>query len=200
VCVWDSLERGFGGVRLELVSLWCVFVVCVCVCLWGGQFGTGLGSEIGDGVFVVCVCCVCVCFCGEGTVWNGFGELVWTWWLCGVFVCVCVWCVWGDILERVWGSECAAGGFVICVWDSLERVCGIECGTGGFVLCVCVCFCVCGTVWNVFGGVSVQQVFCVCVCVWNSLERVWGCECAAGICVCVCLCVCVGQFGTCLGE
>ena len=26
----------------------------------------------------------------------------------------CVCCVW-DSLERVWGSECAAGGFVVCV-------------------------------------------------------------------------------------
>ena len=61
---------------------------------------------------------------------------------------VALWCVCGI----VWGSECAAGGFVVCVgqfggvsvqqvdlwwvWDSL----GTECAAGGFVVCVCVCF------------------------------------------------------------
>ena len=58
----------------------------------------------------------------------------------------------------VWGSEWAAGGFVLCVWDSW----GSECTAGGFMVGV-----------GQFGGVSVQQValwclfvcLCVCVCV-----------------------------------
>ena len=60
----------------------------------------------------------------------------------------CVCCVW-DSLVWVWGSECAAGGFVLgvcvcrhcvcCVWDSLERVWGSECAAGGFVVGGCVC-------------------------------------------------------------
>jgi len=65
-------------------------------------------------------------------------------------VCVCVW----DILVWVWGSECAAGGFVVfvcrhcvcavcCVWDSLVWAWGNECAAGGYVMfvyrhCVCV--------------------------------------------------------------
>jgi len=86
---------------------------------------------------------------------------------------------------------------------------------------VCVFVCVCGTVWNVFGGVSVQQVALWCVCVWDSLERVRGSECGPDgfvLYVCVCgeslervlgyecgaggfvVCVCLGQFGTGLGE
>ena len=31
------------------------------------------------------------------------------------------------------GGECAAGGFVLWVWDSWWS----ECAAGGFVLCVC---------------------------------------------------------------
>ena len=75
-------------------------------------------------------------------------------------LCVCVFvCVW-DILFWVWGSECAAGGFVVFVYRH----------------CVCVRVCVCcvwGTFCCEFGGVSVQQValwclyigiVCVCVC------------------------------------
>jgi len=74
------------------------------------------------------------------------------------------------------------------VWDSFEQVWGSECAAGGFVVCVCVCLCLCecaacGTVWNRFGGVSVQQLalWCVCVfvcecCVWDSLEQVWWSE------------------------
>jgi len=54
--------------------------------------------------------------------------------------------VW-DSVEWVWGSECAAGGFVVgvcrhCVcwvWDSVERVWGSECAAGGFVVGVWVC-------------------------------------------------------------
>ena len=56
---------------------------------------------------------------------------------------------------------------VRCLWDSFEQVCVSECAAGGFVLCVsCVCD-ACGTFWSRFGGVSVQQValLCVCVCV-----------------------------------
>jgi hypothetical protein len=47
-------------------------------------------------------------------------------------------------------SDCAAGGFVLCVWDSW----GSECAAGGFVLFVC------GTV----AGVIVQQVALCCEC------------------------------------
>jgi len=83
---------------------------------------------------------------------------------------------------------------VVCACDSLERVCGSECGAGCFVMCVCVCvrqfglglqlvcsrwlcgLCVFGTVWNGFGGVSVELV------------ALW------------CVSVCVGHFGTGLGE
>jgi len=58
-------------------------------------------------------------------------------------VCVCG----GDSLVCVWGSECAAGGFVVfvyrhcvcCVWDSLVWVWGSECAAGGHVMSVCVC-------------------------------------------------------------
>ena len=73
-----------------------------------------------------CVCCV----------WDGLGgEHV-------ALCCVCgtVWggeCAAGGFVLWVWdswGSECAAGGFVLCVEDSW----GSECEAGGFVLCVCV--------------------------------------------------------------
>jgi hypothetical protein len=57
-------------------------------------------------------------------------------WICGVFV-------WDS-----WGSECAAGGFVLCVCVGVGQLWS-ECAADGFVLCVCVC----GTV----GGVSVQR-------------------------------------------
>ena len=69
-----------------------------------------------------------------------------SWCFCGVCVCVCVWCVW-DSLEQVWCSECAAGGFVVCVFVSLCAACG--------------------TVWSRFGGLIVQLVllWCLCVCV-----------------------------------
>jgi len=47
-------------------------------------------------------------------------------------------------LVWVWGSECAAGGFVVfvyrhcvcCVWDSLVWVWGSEYAAGGFVVFV----------------------------------------------------------------
>jgi len=136
--------------------------------------------------------------------------------------------VW-DSLEQVWGSECAAGGFVVCV---CVFVC--EC------VCVCVCVCVlrprvcaaCETVWSRFGGVRVQQValccgcvcvcvcvcvclfvccvyvclhvrVCVCVCVLRASMYVCVCcVCVLHVCVC-CMCVCVlrvGQFGASLEE
>ena len=52
-----------------------------------------------------------------------------------------------DSLERVWGSECAAGGFVVCVVCVCVGVCVCVC----VGVCVCVCVCVCVFV-------------CVCVC------------------------------------
>ena len=91
-----------------------------------------------------------------------------------LFVCVCVCCVW-DSLEQVWGSECAAGGFVVFV-------------------CVCLCLCVLRV--GQFGASLGDGVYsrelcdvCACVCcVWDSLEHVWGSECAAvGFVVCVCV-------------
>ena len=33
--------------------------------------------------------------------------------------------------------------FVYCLWNSLEWVWGSECAAGGFVVGVCVCVCVC---------------------------------------------------------
>jgi len=113
-------------------------------------------------VYRHCVCAVC------GTLWCGFGGVsVQQVALCCLYIgIVCVCCVW-ESLVWVWGSECAAGGFVVflyrhcvcvCVWDSLVRVWGSECAAGGFVVFVyrpCVCA-VCGTVWCGFGGVSVQ--------------------------------------------
>ena len=99
-------------------------------------------------------------------------------WLGGVCIsalCVCV-CVW-DSLVWVWGSECAAGGFVVfvyrhCVCVCSACVCGtFFCGFGGVsvqevaLLCLyigIVCA-VCGTVWCGFGGVSVQQVALWCL-------------------------------------
>ena len=56
------------------------------------------------------------------------------------------------------------GVSVCCVWYSLEQVWGSECAAGGFVMCVCAA---CVAVWSNFGGVSVQQValWCLCVCV-----------------------------------
>jgi len=69
--------------------------------------------------------------------------------------------------------------WVCCVWDSLEQVWGCECAAGGFVVCVCVSVCesmcaACGTVWSRFGGVSMLQVAlkCVCVCVCLCVLRV----------------------------
>ena len=49
----------------------------------------------------------------------------------------CVCCVW-DSLERVWGSECAAGGFVVCV--CVLCVCVSVCVVCVSVCCVCVCW------------------------------------------------------------
>jgi hypothetical protein len=60
----------------------------------------------------------------------------------------------------------------------------------------------CGTVWNEFGGVSVQQValcgVCVCVCVVCVCVSVCMCMCVSvcvcvsvGVCVCMCVCVSV---------
>ena len=86
--------------------------------------------------------CVCVCV---GQFGYGFGgvsvQQVALWCLYIGIVCVC--CVW-DSLVWVWGSECAAGGFVVFVYRH----------------CVCA---VCGTVWSGFGGVSVQQVALWCL-------------------------------------
>ena len=64
----------------------------------------------------MCVCvfvCVCVCVCVSGY--------------------VSVYCLW-DSLEQFWGSECASGGFVLCV-----------CVFGFLSVCVFVfaSFCVC---------------------------------------------------------
>ena len=93
------------------------------------------------------------------------------------------------------------------VWDSLEKVWLSECAEVGVVVCVCVCLCAaCGTVWSRFGGMSVQQValWCVCVCVLcvGQFRQVWAIECAAGgFVVCVCACVLrMGQFGGGLGD
>jgi len=75
-----------------------------------------------------------------------------------VCLCECVCCVW-DSLDQVWRIECAAGGFVVCVF-----VCVLVC-----VCAACMCVCAaCGTVWSSFGGWSVQQValWFVCVCVY----------------------------------
>jgi len=105
-------------------------------------------------LYIGIVCAVC------GTVWCGFGVVsVQQVALCYLYigiVCVCVW----DNLEWVWGSEWAAGGFVVfvyrhcvcvcCVWECLEWVWGSECAAGGFVVFV--------------------YRHCVC-CVWDSL--VW---------------------------
>ena len=61
-------------------------------------------------------------------------------------------CVW-DSLEWEWGSECAAGGFVMCEFvgvcggESLELVWESECEDAA-----------CGRIWSDFVGVSLQQV------------------------------------------
>jgi len=63
----------------------------------------------------VCVCvCLCVFVCSALlTVWSRFGgESVQQ--VALFCVCVCIRCVLED-LEEVWDSECAAGGFVLCV-------------------------------------------------------------------------------------
>jgi len=102
-------------------------------------------------------CGVCVCVLCVGLIRAGLDDCVSSWWLCGVCVCVCVCCV-RDIMEQVWGSECAAGGFVVFV-------------------CVCKCG-ACGTLQFRFLEVSVQQVVlcavcvCVCVCVCLCVLRV----------------------------
>jgi len=85
--------------------------VCVCdwvCCVWN-SLEQVWGIKCAAGGFLVCVCvfgcAVCV------TVFSRFGGLsVQQVALC----CVCVCCVW-DNLEQVWGIECAAGGFVVCV-------------------------------------------------------------------------------------
>jgi len=71
-------------------------------------------------------------------------------------------------LEMVWGCECAAGDFVLCVcvccvWEILEQNWGIGCVAGVIGVCVCVCFCL--------------MLVCVFVCsVWDSLEQFWVSE------------------------
>ena len=54
---------------------------------------------MGLSVQQVALWCVCVFVCVS---------------VCVLRVCVCVCCVW-DSLEQVWGMECAASGFVLCV-------------------------------------------------------------------------------------
>jgi len=50
-CVW-AVWCGFGGVSVQQVALWCLYIGIVCaVCV--GQFGVGLGSECVAGGFVV---------------------------------------------------------------------------------------------------------------------------------------------------
>ena len=88
------------------MSVWVQFSVCgvVCVCVY-----------VCEGVSVRAVCVVCVgCGCSVGVVW---GEYV-----CGVCVCVCVWCVrcvWYVLsVDVVW---CVYLSICLSVW------------------CVCVC-------------------------------------------------------------
>jgi len=183
------------------------------------------GMECAAGSFVKCVSACAAC----GTVWSRFGgvsvQQVALRCVC-VCVCLCVCCVWNS-LEQVWGMECAAGSFVVCV--SVCDACGTVCSRFGVVsvqqvalwcVCVCVCLCecaACGTVWSRFEGVSVEQValWCVCVCVClcdcsacgTVLSRFGGVSVQQVVlwCVCVFVCVCVsvlrvGQFGTGLGE
>ena len=131
--------RGMGE---SMCSRWCVFCV--------GQFGGDLrGVSAQQMVCVLCgtvwgrecaagdVCCV----------WDSLGGVRSRRVLCvgqfggnlgGVSVhqVVCVVC------GTVWGSQCAAGGVcVLCgtVWGGFE---GSECAAGGFVTCVFVGVCV----------------------------------------------------------
>jgi len=75
VCtVCGTVWCGFGGVSVQQVTLWCLYIGIVCVCvLCVGQFGVGLGSECAAGDFVVFVYRHCVCVC---CVWD---SLVWVW-------------------------------------------------------------------------------------------------------------------------
>jgi len=59
---------------------------------------------------------------------------------------------------------------VCCVWDSLEQVWGSECATGGFEVCVCLCVFVCVLRVEQFGaslgdGVCSRELCGVCECV-----------------------------------
>ena len=58
--VCGTVWCGFGGVSVQQVALWCLYIGIVCVCVCVGQFGVGLGSECAAGGFVVFVYRHCV--------------------------------------------------------------------------------------------------------------------------------------------
>ena len=103
------------------------------------------GSDCEAGCFVVDVGRFC-----------GFGELS--------VQRVALWWVW-DCLEWVWRRECAAGVFVLCVWDSLG-----ECVCRSWLCGVCV--------WDSWGSECAAGGFVLCV--WDSLWF-WGSDCAVGV-------------------
>ena len=141
----------FEGVCVQQVALWCLYIGIVCVCCVWDSLVWVLVSECAAGGFLVfvyrhCVCCVWDIWCGFGGVsvqqvalcclyigivcvlcvgefGVGLGEMVCSRRLCGVCIsALCVCCVW-DSLEWVWGSKCAAGGFVVFVYRHCVCVC-----------------------------------------------------------------------------
>jgi len=75
-----------------------------------------------------------------------------------VCLCECVCCVW-DSLDQVWRIECAAGGFVVCVF-----VCVLVCVCAA---CMCVCVRRVGQFGAVLGdGVCSKWLCGLCVCVY----------------------------------
>ena len=175
------------------VSLFCLFVVCGCLCGFRRLFLDCVGGYLvlsclllcsvvggrrcvlffvfaGGSVLVCCLICVCW-FVGVLFV----SVLVW------VFMCFSRVC-------RVWASLCVSLFFVLsclCLWVHLGFVCVCCCFLlRVVVLLVCfVCFlCFCGWLfsWLLFDGC----IWFYCVC-WCS---------AAGVTFCVCSSVCLQMF------
>ena len=123
LCVFGRVWSGFGGVSVQQVGFWCVLEI-----LWG------LGELVCSRWFCgVCVC-MCVCVCGR----------VWGFWVCefaaGSFVVLCVLEILWILRELVWVRWVCC--VCVCLGDFGAGL-GSECAAGGFVVCVCVCMCVC---------------------------------------------------------
>ncbi|MFH7617195.1 hypothetical protein, partial [Pseudomonas syringae group genomosp. 7] len=141
-CVFVGLVVVFFGF---VVGFFVLFVLLVCLWLWGGGFSVLVGGVFGVG---------CVGGFGVGVVLGGFGVVVS---VLGLLVCGERVVLGGGLVW--WGVLCWVVGCVVCVVVVLVLfvwvwcVFGLVVGGFGWVMggvCVCGCWCLCfccGCVW-----------------------------------------------------